>query len=268
MRLSGFASSQNLDPAHRPSWLSPGDKRRMDPLTLRACQTVDKLLANRRLSPDCGMVFACAYGSIISTLRFVDSIRDHGDGSASPTPFTSSVHNATGGSLSQLLDLHGPSTTLSEGNVSTSAALRWAWCQLYSQRCPQVLLVCGEEHHPWSQRTVTGLTDLLWPVADGMSACLLEPLSGNQDLVWRPGEHPASRCLDNGGMTSADRRRLAAAAQGQQRLIAPELLGGWWPTCTLAALPSLDELQGQALQVRERDGLVNCSWWLGPATAG
>lgn len=260
MRLSAHASSQDLDPSVRPDWVSAGDRRRMDPLTLRACQCVDRCLAGRRLDAETAVIFACAYGSITSTLRFADSMAAFGDGSASPTPFTSSVHNATCGTLSQLLGLHGPSTTISEGNVSVSAALRWAHVMLGQQRCSTVLVVAGEEHQPWSQRTISELTDLPWLVTGGMAAVLLENGAAGREL--RPGEHLAEQCLDSGGMTAGERRRLARAADRQQRLVAPELLGGWWPTCLLSALPS----DGPALQLRERDGLTVHSWWLGPGS--
>ena len=263
MFVSRHAAMQYLDATQRPSWVSAGDKRRMDPLTYRACQCVAACLDGITLSSHAAVIFASAYGSIHSTLKFADSMAAYGDEGASPTPFTSSVHNATAGTLCQLLELHGPSTTISENNCSITAALRLAHCLLLTERCEQVLLVAGEEHHPWSLQAISELTRIPWVVSSGMSAILLQSQPSLNARKIYAGSDASALCIDNGGMTPRERRTLTQMASDQKRLRAPDILSGWWPTGLLAALP-LKEYTTERIQLRECDGPLVAEWLLDP----
>jgi len=262
MRLSRHASDRGAALGARPAWVPAGSWRRQDPLARRCCALLDPLLHDGALPDTCAVVLATAYGSVAATQRFVDSIAEHGDAGASPSPFTASVHNAAAGAVSELLGLRGPSSTISQGACSGLAALRWAVGVLAAQRAPAVLLLCGEAHNAWSEAVVAELSAAPWPIGSGCAACLIEAGEG-PGRPLRLGEYTAEHCLDGGGLGPAE-ARLARAAEraGQQRRRAPDQLGAWWPTATLAAL----ELDADAaLQLREREGDQQIAVHLGAA---
>ena len=264
MRLTRYALAIPGHAEHNdawPSWVSAGARRRQDGLVRLACAAVERLLLQGGpLHPDTAVVVASAYGAVESTFRFAESIAAYGDAGASPTPFTTSVHNSCAGALGEFLRLHGPSTTVSQGGTSTLAALRWAHTLLAAGRAPAVLLMAGERHNDWSRRVVTDLSRCPWTVGDGATACLIEPGTGSGHEL-RLGLHDAARCLDGGALTAGDERRLAAAANGLIRIRAPDVRAAWWPTGLLAAL---DWRANAATRLCEaEDGRVE-SAWLGP----
>jgi len=214
----------------RPSWVDARRKRRLDPLTYRACQAVDRALGNRRLDVDAAVIFATGYGSVGSTLRFAASMIELGEDQASPSPFTTSVHNATAGSLAELLDLHGPSTTISQGNASSTSALLLARSWLREERASRVLVVAGDLHREWSARTAA----ILHPEVvhrSGVAAVLLEAGGPGPRLV--PGvDASLPSLLHHGG--GGDARRMERL--GHRGTWTQTPLGGWWPTAGLAAL--------------------------------
>ncbi len=263
MRVTRFASSH--DARHTgddwPSWVPAPQRRRQDPLTRLACAVVERLLAQGpALVPLTAVVVATSYGAVESTFRFVGGIAQYGDAGASPTPFTTSVHNSCAGALGEFLHLHGPSTTISQGGTGSIAALRWASLLLAAGRAPAALVICGDRHNDWSREVVAKLSACPWPIGDGVAALLIEPGSGpGREL--RLGVHAATRTLDGGALGTDDERLLAAAASGTARDSAPRLLGSWWPSCLLAALPWDDDA---ALQLRETEAGQLRAAWLGP----
>lgn len=244
-----------------PAWVGAGQRRRQDPLVRAACAAVERLLAQGPALPgDTAVVTATAYGAVESTFRFAQSIAGYGDGGASPTPFTTSVHNSCAGALGEFLHLHGPSTTVSQGGTSTIAALRWATLMLAAGRAPAVLLVAGERHNDWSREVVGALSHAAWPIGDGVVACVIEPGDG-PGRALRLGAHPAALQLDGGTPDPADEGLLAEAAQGRVRRSAPARFGSWWPTATLAALDWNGD--GAVALVEAEAGRVERAW-LGP----
>jgi hypothetical protein len=266
MRLSRHASIQDGAPPPWPAWVPLTARRRLDALNRLACATTEALLqqgARLTLHPDTAVIVANSYGSVDSTLRFIGSINEHGDHNASPTPFTTSVHNSSAGVLGELLGLHGPSTTISQGGTGGLAALRWAHLMLAAGRAPAVLVVVGDRHVSWSRDIVSRLSGSPWPIGDGAAACLLEA-AGAAGRELRLGRHPAERCLDGGALLVEDEGILAERALGQERVRAPDALGSWWPCCTLAALDLADP---RALQLREIEHQQLLEVWLGPRPA-
>jgi hypothetical protein len=265
VRLTRFASSHRLGSPTWPAWVPPAQRRRLDPLTRAACAVVEGVLQQgASLNQDTALVVSTSYGSVDSTVRFNDSIARFGDRAASPTPFTTSVHNACAGALGEFLRLHGPCTTVSQGGTGTIAALRWAKLILDADRAPTVLVVVGDQHTDWSLDLVRDLARCPWPIGSGCAAVLAEPGDGpGREL--RLGRNEARHVLDGGALLDRDEAVLAAAARGAERLVAPALLGNWWPCCLLAALPWDD---GGALQLREIEAGQMLECWLGPkATA-
>jgi hypothetical protein len=262
MRMSRYACWRHApEPAPWPEWVPAGQRRRQDPLTRHACAAVDRLLLRSEPLPAAtAVVVSTSYGAVDSTWKFVSGIATFGDAGASPTPFTTSVHNSCAGALGELLGLHGPSTTLSQGSTGGIAALRWAMLMLEAGRAPAVLVVVADCHNQWSRDMVTALSGCPWPVSDGAAAALIEPGPGpGREL--RLGRHAAARVLDGGAQLPADELLLAERAAGMARASAPALLAGWWPCCLLAALPWQQE---GALQLREVEAGLCCEAWLGP----
>lgn len=244
-----------------PAWVGAGQRRRQDPLVRAACAAVERLLAQGPALPtDTAVVTATAYGAVESTFRFAQSIASYGDAGASPTPFTTSVHNSCAGALGEFLHLHGPSTTVSQGCTSTVSALRWATLMLAAGRAPAVLLVAGERHNDWSRGVVGALSHATWPIGDGVVACVIEPGDGaGREL--RLGAHPAPLQIDGGTPDQLDEQLLASSAKGRTRRSAPEYLGAWWPTATLAAL---DWANDGAVGLSEAEGGRCEHAWLSP----
>jgi hypothetical protein len=264
MRLTRFAEIHGDEAPEWPAWVPGGTRRRLDALNRLACAVVGKLIEQGGdFDPDTAVVVGNSYGSVDSTLRFLGSISGFGDQGASPTPFTTSVHNSSAGVLGELLKLHGPATTISQGGTGGLAALRWAHLILEAGRAPAVLAVIGDRHVQWSRDIVGRLSDSPWPIGDGAAAFLLEPGDGpGREL--RLGRHAAKRVLDGGALLDEDERTLVELARGQERLRAPDRLGAWWPCCLAAALPWSDP---EPIQLREIEHQHLLEMWLGPLVA-
>jgi hypothetical protein len=264
MRLTRYACIHNDQPQAWPSWVPAAQRRRLDVINRLACAVVDGMVEGKpAFDPDTALVVANSYGSVDSTLRFMTSMSGFGDGAASPTPFTTSVHNSTAGVLGELLGLHGPTTTISQGGTGGLAALRWAHLILSAGRAPAVLVVVGDKHVDWSRGVVGRLSGSPWRIGDGAAACLLEPGDGPGREV-KLGHHSAGLCLDGGGVLARDERLLEKSAEGNPRTRAPDTLGSWWPCCMLAALPWNEPV---ALQLREVEHGHMLEVWLGPPVA-
>jgi len=77
------------------------------------------------------VVVASGYGATRTTFSFLDSVIDDGDACASPTLFSTSVHNAAAAHISILLKAKGPNITVSQFEMSVPSALLTAcrWLQ-------------------------------------------------------------------------------------------------------------------------------------------
>lgn len=266
LRISACAAVRG--DAAAAAWVPAGQRRRLDPLARAASAAVDQLAAGGRrddgaprLAADTALVVSTSYGAVESTHRFALSMSAYGDRGASPTPFTASVHNSCAGALGEMLGLHGPCTTLSQGGTGTLAALRWAMLTLGAGRAPAALVVVGDRHNDWSRRIVGELAGCPWPIGDGVAALLVEPGPGTgRELRW--GDRPAARQLDGGALAAADEDALAAAAGPASRERAGDRLGAWWPCCLAAALPTAFA-DPEALQLRECEEGHLLAAWLG-----
>jgi 3-oxoacyl-[acyl-carrier-protein] synthase II len=91
---------------------------------------------------DIGIILSTAFGPHVTTFRFLDDIIDYGDGSVSPTIFSHSVHNAAASYISSLLNIRGPTVTITQfaSPIHQSLILAEAW--LTEKRCKYVLLGC------------------------------------------------------------------------------------------------------------------------------
>ena len=93
-----------------------------------------------------GLILCTGYGPITTTLEFTDSIMQFGAHLASPTAFSTSVHNIAASTISLHFGLTGPIQTISQGESSFAAGLSTALDWLVSGRAPHVLLGALDEY--------------------------------------------------------------------------------------------------------------------------
>lgn len=268
MRAAHFARIIGTPPAW-PTWVTSGHRRRSDALLRGTSAAVDLLIQDGwQPAADTAVVVSTSYGAVDATWRFGTSIASHGDAGASPTPFTSSVHNACAGNLGELLSLHGPCSTLSQGQQGTHAALRWAALMLASQRAPAVLALIGDRHNDWSRTVVAELTKAPWPIGDGVVAVLLTtgPGRGRMIAPADPTDSAQALQLDAGALTAGD-EALLAAWPGERRSVGVQL-NQWWPCATLAQIDAELWTSSRPLAVAEAEDGRCARWRLDPWAAG
>lgn len=93
-----------------------------------------------------GVIMATGYGPTRTTFAFLDSVINDGDALASPTHFSSSVHNVAAAHLSMLLNITGPCLTVSQFEMSFGSALLTARQWLLANRVDAVLLGAVDEY--------------------------------------------------------------------------------------------------------------------------
>lgn len=262
IRAAHFARVVGTPPAW-PRWVTAGHRRRSDALLRGTTAAVDGLRNDGwQPHPDTALVVSTSYGAVDATWRFGTSIAEHGDAGASPTPFTSSVHNACAGSLGELLGLHGPCTTLSQGQHGTHAALRWATLMLANGSAPAVLVVIGDRHNDWSRAVVAELTGAAWPIGDGVVALLLTTGAGRGRVVSQIPTPPTALQLDPGALTAGDEALLAAWPGERRRL--GDHLGSWWPCGALAQADETVWQSSRMLRVAEAEDGRCTAWTFAP----
>ncbi len=87
-----------------------------------------------------GVIIATGYGALDSTFSFLDSYIDNGDILASPTHFSSSVHNAAAAHIGVCYGITGPSLTVSQFDLSFFSALVTAGAWLETGKTTAVLV--------------------------------------------------------------------------------------------------------------------------------
>jgi len=95
-----------------------------------------------------GIVIATGYGPAATSFAFLDSVIQDGDTCASPTHFSNSVHNAAAAHISILLNITGPSLTVTQFESSVASALLSAGQWLAEGRVNRVLFGAVEEYCP------------------------------------------------------------------------------------------------------------------------
>lgn len=239
----------------RPAWVSLAQARRMDPLAALVVAAVDALPAAqvKALAADSAIVVGTAWGSVHSTLTFIDGLAQWGDAVASPASFTTSVHHHATGMLGELLAIHGPTATISNGASSGLGALRWAQMMLATGRAPSALVVAVDLPNTWSRRIASELSNCPFPIGGGATALLLSR-GGPGWTIAKPGQAPSALLIDAGGATPAE-EAIAARRGGSQRRTSVSQYGVWWPTAALAGVPWTSS---QPVLVRETsDGIAS-----------
>lgn len=93
-----------------------------------------------------GIIVATGHGAHPTTFEFLDGILDFGEAAASPTVFSNSVHNAAASYIASVLDIHGPTLTVTQFLFSFQAALQLAKVWLEEKRCDYVLVGSADLH--------------------------------------------------------------------------------------------------------------------------
>ncbi len=92
-----------------------------------------------------GIILASAFGPQVTTFKFLDNIIQYGDVGVSPTLFSHSVHNAAASYIAKILDVRGPTQTLTQFHFSMHQAFGLARMWLDEQRCRYVLVGAADE---------------------------------------------------------------------------------------------------------------------------
>ncbi|MEW6379701.1 MAG: beta-ketoacyl synthase N-terminal-like domain-containing protein [bacterium] len=92
-----------------------------------------------------GIIVASAFGPHTTTFRFLDDILDYGEANVSPTAFSHSVHNTAASYIASLLDIRGPTITVSQFAFPFHQAILLAQAWLDEKRCDYVLVGSADE---------------------------------------------------------------------------------------------------------------------------
>ena len=95
--------------------------------------------------PRLGIIIASGYGAAGMTYAFLKSFIDDGETCASPTFFSSSVHNSAAAHISIQLGAKGPNLTVSDVHLSVPSALATARIWLAEERVQRVLFGAVDE---------------------------------------------------------------------------------------------------------------------------
>lgn len=117
--MAALAGECGAAPLKDLAALVPGVSLRRVPrlakIALRAA-----LEARAAATPPGVLIISTAYGSVAETFAFMDSILADGAALASPTAFSHSVTNMTAAFVSQGLQIHGPSLTLTQPSLQVA----------------------------------------------------------------------------------------------------------------------------------------------------
>jgi len=95
-----------------------------------------------------GLFLGTSFGPLETNFHFLDSLLEDGEGQASPTLFSHSVHNAAAGYLTRLFSINGPAITISSYAWPFLAVLEQAALMLHSGIIDRAIAVSGEMYSP------------------------------------------------------------------------------------------------------------------------
>ncbi|MSS44618.1 3-oxoacyl-ACP synthase [Cutibacterium sp. WCA-380-WT-3A] len=158
--------------------LNPSKVRRMDPLGIISCATVNDLhdsygKLSRKESEGTGIIFATGYGPVTAVTQFNDGIIRQGPDGANALLFPNTVVNAAAGHLAMLNRYRGYTATLACGGTSSIMALQLAARVIGRGAADRIMVVVADEFPSIAVQTVTKLPGYRHRV-DGPGAVLSE----------------------------------------------------------------------------------------------
>ena len=145
-----------------------------------------------------GIILATAFGPQATAFRFLDEIIDHGDGQASPTLFSHSVHNAAASYVASALNSRGPTLTVTQFPFSFHQAILLASAWIREERCESVLVgsveECGEVLEYICSRKLRVPADGRIRSFEFSSSPAAVPGEGSVFLLLNRGETPGRYC--------------------------------------------------------------------------
>jgi hypothetical protein len=126
-----------------------------------------------------GKILSSGFGPHCRGFKFLDGLIDAGDGATSPTDFSHSVHGAACAYISGLLDIRGPSLTVTDFEIGFEQSVQLAQCWLAEGACDRVLIGAVDE-----------VGDVLLHCASRMlcGAAHIQPGEGALFMVLGPGD--------------------------------------------------------------------------------
>jgi len=97
---------------------------------------------------DTGLILATGHGPVTTTFDFLDSMQEFGPKLASPTAFSTSIHNVAASTISIMLGYNGPCLTVNQFSQSWASALLTGACWLAEDRVRRVLVGAVDEYQP------------------------------------------------------------------------------------------------------------------------
>ncbi len=126
--------------------------RRADDLTKRMVVCTAEALKSApalEIDPEqIGIFSGTGFGPLETNFRFLDTLFDDGEGQASPTLFSHSVHNAAAGYIARLFNMHGPAITLTSYAWPFLTALNQALLAISDRTISRAVVVTGEMTSP------------------------------------------------------------------------------------------------------------------------
>ncbi len=142
------------DTAGLAAFENPRDLRRLSHFCRLALLAAHRCLACASPAPapeeraELGLIIATEYGPSRTSFDYLDSILEFGPQLASPTAFSTSVHNIAATGISLHLGLTGPAHTITQPETAPAAARELAAFWLVSGRVKGVLLGIVDEYNP------------------------------------------------------------------------------------------------------------------------
>lgn len=182
------------DPAISKSLRRADRYIRMASLAAMDAWTQAKPLMGEVSMDQVGMILASGLGPHPRGFKFLDGILDHGDAAALPTDFSHSVHGAAGAYIAGLLDLRGPTFSLTDFHAGLAHAFTLAQCWIDQSLCQYVLVGACEELGAVLQDVsghLPGVDALHRPSEGSVFFLVGRPRQARSEVLIDATDHPA-----------------------------------------------------------------------------
>jgi hypothetical protein len=148
-----------------PDLLDPSTIAQHDTLTQLALRAAHQAYSASNLAAipaeRIGLLFISTWGTIDSTVAYLDSMLDADGRYASPRHFSRSVYSAVASTLAIHFKIQGPCETLSFPDAPIPSALRQAFRLLHAHRADRLLVLWADQSAPIAQDLARRAADQL-----------------------------------------------------------------------------------------------------------